>query len=65
MDAFFKDLFSIIHIIDLILSNSLGLLDYDKNHIHDYFGQYCNHDYLIVISGPYNQKKYSVNSYRN
>ncbi len=24
----------------------LGLLDYDKNHNHDYFGQYCNHDYL-------------------
>ncbi len=25
---------------------TLGLLDYDKNHNHDYFGQYCNHDYL-------------------
>ncbi len=24
----------------------VGLLDYDKNHNHDYFGQYCNHDYL-------------------
>ncbi len=24
----------------------LGLLDYDKNHNHNYFGQYCNHDYL-------------------
>ncbi len=23
----------------------VGLLDYDKNHNHDYFGQYCNHDY--------------------
>ncbi len=23
---------------------SLGLLDYDKNHNHDYFGQYCNHN---------------------
>ncbi len=26
--------------------SSAGLLDYDKNHNHDYFGQYCNHDYL-------------------
>ncbi len=24
----------------------VGLLDYDKNHNHDYFGQYCNHDYF-------------------
>ncbi len=24
----------------------IELLDYDKNHNHDYFGQYCNHDYL-------------------
>ncbi len=27
----------------------LGLLDYDKNHNHDYFGQYCNHDYLKLL----------------
>ncbi len=27
----------------------LGLLDYDKNHNHDYFGQYCNHDYLTRL----------------
>ncbi len=25
---------------------SVGLLEYDKNHNHGYFGQYCNHDYL-------------------
>ncbi len=24
----------------------VGLLDYDKNHNHDYFGQYCYQDYL-------------------
>ncbi len=24
----------------------LGLLDYDKNQNHNYFGQYCNHGYL-------------------
>lgn len=24
----------------------LGLLDHGTNHNHDYFGQYCNHDYL-------------------
>lgn len=23
-----------------------GLFDYDKNYNHDYFWQYCNHDYL-------------------
>ncbi len=27
----------------------LGLLDYDKNHNHDYFGQYCNHNYLTRL----------------
>ncbi len=27
----------------------VGLLDYDKNHNHDYFGQYCNHDYLTRL----------------
>ena len=26
----------------------LGLLDYGKNHNHDYFGQYINHDYSNV-----------------
>ncbi len=37
----------------------LGLLDYDKNHNHDYFGQYCNHDYLTrLFAGPYNQKMF-------
>ncbi len=30
-------------------SYKLGLLDYDKNHNHDYFGQYCNHDYLTQL----------------
>ncbi len=35
----------------------IGLLDYGKNHNHDYFGQYCNHDYLFnpIMSGPYDQ----------
>ncbi len=28
------------------LNTTVGLLDYGKNHNHDYFGQYCNHDYL-------------------
>ncbi len=27
-------------------NQEVGLLDYDKNHNHEYFGQYCNHDYL-------------------
>ncbi len=27
----------------------IGLLNYDKNHNHDYFGQYCNHDYLKLL----------------
>ncbi len=27
----------------------LGLLNYDKNHNHVYFGQYCNHDYLTRL----------------
>ncbi len=47
----------------------LGLLDYDKNHNHDYFGQYCNHDYLTrLIAGCITKKNvnanlmYSVNS---
>ncbi len=32
--------------------HELGLLDYDQNHNHDYFGQYCNHDYLTrLIAG--------------
>ncbi len=26
--------------------DTLGLLDYDKNRNHDYFGQYCNHGYF-------------------
>ncbi len=34
----------------------IGLLDYGKNHNHDYFGQYCNHDYFnTIMSGPYDQ----------
>ncbi len=28
-------------IVEMIV-RSIGLLDYDKNHNHDYFGQYCN-----------------------
>ena len=24
---------------------AVGLHDYDQNHNHDYFDQYCNHDY--------------------
>ncbi len=31
------------------LCRYVGLLDYDKNHNHDYFGQYCNHDYLTRL----------------
>jgi len=27
----------------------LVLLDYGKNHNHDYFGQYWNHDYLTGL----------------
>ncbi len=27
----------------------IGLLNYDKNPNHDYFGQYCNHDYLKLL----------------
>ncbi len=33
----------------VFIINIIGLLDYDKNHNHDYFGQYCNHDYLKLI----------------
>ncbi len=36
----------------------VGLLDYDKNHNHDYFGQYCNHDYLTrLLVGHITKKK--------
>ncbi len=33
----------------------IGLLNYGKNHYHDYFGQYLNHVYLTIISGSYDQ----------
>ncbi len=29
--------------------NNLELLDYGKTHNHDYFGQYCNHNYLTRL----------------
>ncbi len=29
-----------------IVGSGVGLLNSDKNHNHDYFGQYCNHGYL-------------------
>ncbi len=35
------------------IKSKLGLLDYDKNHNHEYFGQYCNQDYLTIMRGPY------------
>lgn len=31
---------------ELSLVFALGLLNYRKNHYHDYFGHYCNHDYF-------------------
>ncbi len=67
-DAFhtFMDLDSAIY---LAVNGTVGLLDYDKNHNHDYFGQYCNHDYLTrLLAGRitnfffYANLKYSVNS---
>ncbi len=37
---------------------TVGLLDYDKNHNQDYFGQYCNHDYLTrLLVGHITQEK--------
>ncbi len=33
----------------MILGPILGLLDYDKYHNHDYFGKYCNHNYLTRL----------------
>ncbi len=61
------DLFQ--HICAVSHNFKLGLLDYDKNHNRDYFGQYCNQGYLKRLLVGHITKtfffKYLVYSYRN
>ncbi len=45
-----QDFFFLKYDLDLPLSqhsSAFWLLNYDKH--HDYFGQYCNHDYLKLL----------------
>ncbi len=59
------------HTLEVNGYRQLGLIDYDKNQNHDYFGNYYNHDYLKrLLVGHITKKntkcnarlKYSVNT---
>ncbi len=64
--AALNDYVIVASIIVIAIRNSIncaaltvGLLDYDKNHNHDYFGQYCNHDYLTrLLAGRITKKMF-------
>ena len=43
----------------------LGLLDYVKNHIHDYLGQYGNHDYFWVWEHDANSNIHDYSQKKN